>query len=78
MENGDRGGFPSEAQLIPAQDGGRGSSAEGQRSGAEALTGCFAGTCALWNGVEAPGAQAASPWEGHSLQRLNGPVGPYN
>lgn len=57
---------------------GGGASAEGQRGGAEALTGCFAGTCALWNGVEALGAQAASPREGHSLQRLNGPLGPYN
>lgn len=35
MENGDRGGFPSEAQLIPAQDGGGGGGAPRRDSAVE-------------------------------------------
>lgn len=49
VENGERGGFPQEAGLIPAQDWGRGGSAEGQHVGAEALAGRLAGTCVPWN-----------------------------
>lgn len=77
VEKGERGGFPQEAGLVPAHDWGRGLSGGTAWWSRGPYRPLHWHLCS-WNRVEATRAQDASPQEGHSLQRLNGPSGPYN